>query len=408
MTGPGASPRRAYLDFNATSTLRPQARAAILEALDSFGNASSVHREGRRARALVEGARSRVGAAVGRPPEHVVFVSGGTEAAAFALSGAFGPEPGRRCDALLVGAGEHSCMLESHGFAGRELQLLPLDRHGRLRLDALGAALDRLNGRTVALALQAANNETGVVQPAAEAFAMVRSRGGLTICDAVQALGRLRSDFSGADLLIVSGHKVGGPKGAGALVFDPDHLHMEDALIRGGGQERGRRAGTEAVPAIAGFGAACSAACEDLEAERARLAGLRLSLEEGMRSAAPDAVVFGAEVERLPNTCGFAVPGAAAETMLIALDLAGVAVSSGSACSSGKVKPSHVLRAMGIDADLARCALRASLGWSSTEADVAAFCEAFEKALRSVRSRGVGRAARENEEKSYGGRPGNH
>lgn len=394
-TPPPVSPRRVYLDFNATAPLRPAARQAMIEAMDAYGNPSSVHAEGRAARAVIEEARALVGASLGRPARDVAFLSGGTEAAAFAASDVFGPAPGQRCGALLIAAGEHPCLLSGHSFPPDRVETVPLCSDGRLDLAALEEALDRRKGAAPALALQAANNETGVVQPVREAFQLVKARGGLTICDAVQALGRLPcADLCAeADLTILSAHKIGGPKGVGALVFDSDRLHMERALVRGGGQERGRRAGTEAAWAIVGFGVACQEACSAIGEEAVRLAALRDRIEAAVRVVAPDAVFFGALTERLPNTSAFAVPKASAEVMVIALDLAGVSVSSGSACSSGKVRPSHVLQAMGVEAGLARCALRVSLGWSTTESEVADFCEAFEKTLRSVLSRGAVRAA---------------
>jgi cysteine desulfurase len=395
MASRGSPLERVYLDHNASAPLRPRARTAMLEALGQCGNPSSIHAEGRLARALVERARAEVAAAVGRRPRDVVFVSGGTEGVNYAVSGVFGPAPGRRCDVLLASAGEHVCVLAGHGFSPSAFETVPLRSDGRLDLDALSAALERRSGATIALALQAANNETGVLQPVAAAGAMARARGGMVLCDAVQALGRTRCDPAAldAEVLILSGHKIGGPKGVGALVFDGDRLHMGRALVRGGGQERGWRGGTENAPAIAGFGAACAEAAAEQENERKRLSRLRDRLEEGIRSIAPEATFFGRESERLANTSAFAAPGVSAETLVIALDLSGVSVSSGSACSSGKVGRSHVLAAMGVAPELARSALRVSLGWSSAESDVAVFCEAFEKALRSIGSRRVGRAA---------------
>ena len=395
MTSLAGPQQRVYLDFNATTPMRPMVRAAMVDALDVWGNPSSIHAEGRRARALVEDARTQVAAAVGRRAREVVFVSGGTEAVNFALSGAFGPVSGIRCDVLLASAGEHACVLAGHGFRSETFERLPLLRDGRLDLEALAEALSRWRGSAVAVALQAANNETGVLQPVAEAARIIRDHGGLVVCDAVQALGRVPCASPGldADVLILSAHKIGGPKGVGALVFDADRLHIDRAFLRGGGQERGFRGGTENVSAIYGFGIACAEANRDLAFEAPRLARLRGVLEDGVRAIAPETVFFGSEACRLPNTSAFAAPGASAETLVIALDLAGVAVSSGSACSSGKVKPSHVLAAMGVDARLAACALRVSMGWSTADADVAAFCEAYEKTLRSVGSRHVGRAA---------------
>jgi cysteine desulfurase len=229
------------------------------------------------------------------------------------------------------------------------------------------------------LAVQGANNETGIVQPVAEAAALVHAAGGLVVCDAVQLAGRLSCKASelGADFLILSAHKLGGPKGVGALVAASPAIAVAEPLLRGGGQERGARAGTENVAGIAGFGAAARAALAEIADEATRLGRLRDRLGAQISSVAPDAVVFGAAVERLANTLCFAIPGIGAETLLIALDLAGIAVSSGAACSSGKVARSHVLEAMRIDPDIAAGAIRLSLGWSSGEAEVAHFGEAL-------------------------------
>jgi cysteine desulfurase len=381
---------RTYLDFNATAPLRPQARATMLAALDCVGNASSVHREGCEARALIEAARREVAALAGVPAGGVVFTSGGTEAANLALAPSLqiGREP-RPFDLLLVSAGEHPCLLQGHRFSAEQAVVLPLEPSGTLSLAALDEALARNAGRRPLLALQAANNETGVVQPVAEAAAKARAVGGATVCDAVQAFGRTPHTAAtlGADVLILSAHKLGGPKGAGALAFTDENSHIRDVLIRGGGQERGQRAGTENVAAIAGFGAAALVASSVLEAEAAHTRGLRDRLEEAVLRIAPEVVIFGADVERLPNTSCFSVPGNSAETLLMALDLDGVAVSSGSACSSGRVGKSHVLAAMGVDPALARGAIRISFGWSSSEADVEHFAGAFAKAIERIQRR---------------------
>jgi cysteine desulfurase len=267
--------------------------------------------------------------------------------------------------------------------------VLPLESSGRLNLTALDQVLYQNAGKRALLALQAANNETGVIQPVAEAAAKVRAAGGATVCDAVQAFGRLsdRAERLGADLLILSGHKLGGPKGVGALAFPNENDHIGDVLVRGGGQERGQRAGTENVAAIAGFGAAAQAAARHIESEAKHTRALRNRLEETVLQIAPEAIVFSATAERLPNTSCFAVPGTSAETLLMALDLHGVAVSSGSACSSGKVGKSHVLAAMGVDPALASGAIRVSFGWSSRETDVEHFARAFDVAIERIQRR---------------------
>jgi cysteine desulfurase len=380
---------RVYLDYNATAPLRPEARAATLEALDVLGNPSSIHAEGRRARAIVEEARRAVAALAGGDPRGVVFVSGGTEAANLALTPAIhAPERKRPLARLIMSAGEHPCVLRGHRFAPEATAIAPLQADGRLDLDALAELLARGEGAPM-LALQGANNETGVLQPIAEAAALVHAAGGIVVCDAVQLPGRinLAATTSGADFLFLSAHKLGGPKGAGALAAMRPDLSIEAPLLRGGGQERGARAGTENVAAIAGLGAAARLAAAEAEAEARRLAALRDRLEQGVRETAPEAVVFGESAPRLPNTLAFAAPGVAAATLLIALDLGGVAVSSGSACSSGKVTPSHVLAAMGVKPGLAAGAIRVSFGWASREEDVDRFVVAFGEALAGLRRR---------------------
>jgi cysteine desulfurase len=372
---------RAYLDYNATAPLRPEARAAIAAAFDLAGNPSSIHAEGRAARAAVEDARRNVAELAGVGPRGVVFTSGGTEAANLALT------PTGTAIRLIASAGEHVCVLSGHRFAPNAATSAPLRADGRIDLAALEAALDC--GGPAMLALQGANNETGVVQPVAEAAALVHARGGIVVCDAVQLAGRTRLDAQalGADFLILSAHKFGGPKGAGALIATSPELRPGLSLLRGGGQERGARAGTENVAGIAGFGAAALAAGAEAEGEAVRLAALRDRLEARIFAAAPDAVVFGAGASRLPNTTCFAIPGIAAATLLMRLDLAGVAASSGSACSSGKVARSHVLTAMGVVSELAAGAIRLSLGWASREADIELFGEAFAPAVAALRKR---------------------
>ena len=380
--------KRTYLDFNASAPLRPCARAAMLAAMENAGNPSSIHGEGRRARAAIEAARLNVAALAGVAAAQVVFTSGGTEAANMALV----PDVVlanhlNHFDLLLVSAGEHACVLGGHGFCAEAVLQVPLLADGMLDLSALGSILEARKGQRTMLALQAANNETGVLQPVAAAAALVHAAGGIVVCDAVQAAGKIDCNAAqlGADMLIVSAHKLGGPKGAGALVFANGGMHVQKALLRGGGQERGARAGTENVAAIAGFGAAAVEAQAQMAQEALRLAQLRDRLEGFLRDIASDVVIFGAGVPRLPNTSAFAVPGLSAETALIGLDLAGCAVSSGSACSSGKVRRSHVLDAMGVEGGLALGALRVSLGWSSGPGDVTAVAEALEIMVRRSR-----------------------
>ncbi len=395
---------RVYLDYNATAPLRPEARAATIVALDCLGNASSIHAEGRAARAIVEEARRAVAELTGAPVRSVVFVSGGSEGANLALTPAIHRAGSRGpLTRLILGAGEHPSVLRGHRFAPEATSLAPLDEEGRLDLEALADLIARGEGAPM-LALQGANNETGVLQPVAEAAALIHAADGVLVCDAVQLPGRvdLTAATAGADFLILSAHKFGGPKGAGALIATRAELAIGAPLLRGGGQEGGARAGTENVAAIAGFGAAARLASSEAGREGARLGLLRDRLAERALALAPDATIFGAGAPRLPNTLAFAMPGVAASTLLIALDLAGVAVSSGSACSSGKVTPSHVLAAMGVAPELSAGAIRLSLGWASSEADVERFAAAFAAALTGLRRQ---RGALANTESSVARRP---
>jgi cysteine desulfurase len=384
---------RLYFDWNATAPLRPQARAAMLAALDASGNPSSVHAEGRTARRLVEEARERVAELVGAEPSNVVFTSGGTEANMLALTPAH-PSGAKPRDRLLVSAIEHPSVLAGGRFPADAVERMPVTADGQLDLAALKRRLTSLGDR-VLVSLMLANNETGVVQPVSEAARLTHAAGGLLHVDAVQALGRIACDINelGADFLTVSGHKVGAPKGVGALIKRDAALRFPDPLIKGGGQERGMRAGTENVAGISGFGAAAAAALVGLAADAARMAMLRERLESGLKAATPETVIFGAGVARLPNTTLFAVPGMKAETAVIAFDLEGVAVSSGAACSSGKVQPSHVLAAMGVARALAQGAVRVSLGPTTTEPEVDRFVQAWIKVSGALLKRREGIAA---------------
>jgi len=372
---------RSYLDWNATAPMREEAKAAYTAAVSRVGNPSSVHAEGRAARALLETAREQVAALVGAQPGNVVFTASGTEANMLALTPAIetADEKGPR-SRLFLSAIEHVSVRAGGRFPREGIEELPVRADGRLDLAALAAAIAGTPRPLVSLML--ANNETGIVQPVAEAGAIVHAAGGLIHVDAVQAAGRIPCDITalGADLLTLSAHKIGGAKGSGALIRAREDIHFTEPLVRGGGQERGLRAGTENVPGIAAFGAAAAAARVGRAGEAAHMSRLRNELEVGLLAVTPDATVFGHEtVERLPNTTLFTVAGVKAETAVIAFDLEGVAVSSGAACSSGKVQPSHVLAAMGVSAPLQRGALRVSLGWNSTEADVEKFLGAWRK-----------------------------
>jgi cysteine desulfurase len=370
MSGP-----RTYLDWNAGAPLRPEARAAVLAALDAVGNPSSPHAEGRRVRAIVEDAREEVAALVGAKPAEVVFTSGATEANNAVMVAGW--------HTILLARIEHDSVLApARGMARNgKARLLDLAVNAYGTVDRASAAAGARDARAAGsggalISLQLANNETGVVQPVAAAAAAARSYGLSVHTDAVQAAGRIAVDLRGlgCDYLSLSAHKLGGPKGVGALVIRDGAA--PPAFMTGGGQERRRRAGTENVPAIAGFGAAARAAAIDL-AQMPRVRRLRDRIETEVRAVTPSVVVIGADAERLPNTTSIALPGASAETLVIALDLAGVAVSAGAACSSGKVGASHVLEAMGLGPALARSAIRVSLGWGSTEQDVTAFAEAW-------------------------------
>jgi cysteine desulfurase len=362
-----------YLDWNASSTLRPQAQAAVTAALAVTGNPSSVHAAGRAARRLVEEARERVAALVGAAPGEVVFTSGGTEANMLALSPTMG-------DTLLVSAIEHPSVIGGGRFA--KVDQIPVTSAGELDLAALEA---RLRGRTRPLvSVMLANNETGAIQPVAQAAAMVHAAGGLIHVDAVQAPGRIACDVKtlGADLMTLSAHKIGGPQGVGALIRRA--TTNPAPLIIGGGQERGARAGTENVAGIAGFGVAAQVVADAVQNEAERMTVLRDRLETGIRAIEPKAVIFAADVPRLPNTTLYGLAGMKAETAVIAFDLAGIALSSGAACSSGKVAPSHVLAAMGVAPELARSAIRVSLGYLTTPDDIEAFLNAWAKVKESL------------------------
>lgn len=380
---------RVYLDWNASAPLRPAAREALCAALELCGNPSSVHGEGRTARRLVEQAREDVAALVGAQARNVIFTSGGTEANALALSPAI--EHGvdtAPLDRLLISAIEHPSVRAGGRFARDTIEEVPVDSDGVIDLVTLEQRLGALarEGLRALVSLMAANNETGVVQPVAAAAEIVHRHGGVLHSDAVQAAGRMPLDINalGADLLTLSAHKLGGAKGAGALIKRDEMLHFADPLIKGGGQERGSRAGTENVAAIAAFGAAAAASRTALEREAAHMAALRERLETGLRALTPDAVIFGARAERLPNISLVAMHGAKAETLVIGFDLDGIAVSSGAACSSGKVAPSHVLAAMGVPMELARGAIRISTGPATTEAEIDGFLEVWKKLVQRL------------------------
>ena len=378
---PGALARtETYLDWNATTPLRPEAASAMTAIFTRCGNPSSVHRWGRAARHAIERARSAVAALLDAPSEGVIFVSGGTEGNHLALLGA-----GR--DRVLVSAVEHDSVLR----AVPQAEPIPVDQDGVVILDALDRLL-AADPRPALVSVMLANNETGVLQPTAAIGAVARTHGALFHCDAVQAAGKIALDTQtiGADFVTLSAHKLGGPPGVGALVVTGE-LELRP-LLHGGGQEHGRRAGTENLAGISGFAAAAVAATEEI-AVYDRVRALRDALEAELAAIAPEVVVLGAAAPRLPNTAAIAMPGVAAETQVIALDLDGVMVSAGAACSSGKVGPSHVLEAMGVGGDLVGSTIRVSLGWDSSEADVAHFLSAWTRLYRRCRGSSVGARA---------------
>jgi cysteine desulfurase len=373
---------RIYLDWNATTPLRDEARRAIADGLDLSGNASSVHAEGREARKWIERARAAVALAAGAVPRSVVFTSGGTEANALALARGLRRGSGPAAERLLVSAIEHASVISGGRFLLEQIEMIRVTPAGVVDLDHLRQLL--LDQPPALVSIMLANNETGAIQPVAAAAGIVHEAGGLLHVDAIQAFGKIKLGLSelGADLLTLSAHKIGGPKGIGALILS-DGLSGLEPLLRGGGQESSRRAGTENVAGIAGFGAAATAAMAGLMAESRRLEDLRERLEQGLRQTG-NTVIFSDSVQRLPNTTLFTVPGLKAETAVIGFDLAGIAVSSGSACSSGKVQPSHVLEAMGFDGEVAKGAVRLSMGWSTQDADIDRCLEAWRRLAGSL------------------------
>jgi cysteine desulfurase len=363
-----------YLDHNATSPLRPEALSAVTHAMGVGGNPSSIHAKGRAARAIMEDAREKVAVFTGAKPEEIVFTSGATEANSLALFGAVEgslAEDQVRITRLFVSAIEHSSVLAtaerlSERFPWLRVTHLRVTGDGTIDLEDLRVGLREGKGRAL-VAVMAANNETGVVQPIAQISALARQAGALLLVDAVPAAGKISLDFSLCDYLVLSAHKIGALQGSGALVVRSG-VPLQPQLV-GGGQQRGLRAGCENLAGIASFGAALHTLV-DGHGERARIAHLRDHFEAALKQTVPQTVIFGVKQDRLCSTSCFAIPRLTAETALIGLDLDGVMMSSGSTCSSGKLKTSHVLLAMGVNPDLAACALRASFGWSSTMEDV--------------------------------------
>lgn len=365
-----------YLDHNAGAPMRPAVKDRMIEVMSDVGNASSVHSDGRRARARIEAAREAVARLCGARTRAVTFVSGGTEANMTVLTPQWQDQGAPfYLDRLLRSAVEHPSVATGGRFPVSSQEVLPVDANGIVLLDVLEQRL--ADGEPALVSVMAANNETGVIQPLEEIGRLVKAAGGFFHVDAVQAAGRMPIDLEAwqADAVTLSAHKFGGPQGMGAVVVRST-ARVPAPLLTGGGQETWRRAGTENTSGIAGFGVAAEAAAEEAQ-DISRLMALRDSLEAGLISICPSMTIFGAPAPRLANTTCFAVEGVAAETALIAFDLERISLSSGSACSSGKVSVSHVLSAMGVDEAAARCALRVSLGWNSTEADVVRFLEVW-------------------------------
>ena len=384
---------RTYLDYNASAQLMPEARQAMLAALDVSANASSVHSDGRGARSIIERSRKSVADLVGAKTDQVIFTSGATEAAQLALSPILSASAGDiLLDQIYVSAIEHPCILNGGRFTEAQRTIVPVTSDGVLDLTAFTEILaNRSSDTPFLMALMLANNETGIIQPVQEVAQLVHNAGGALLVDAVQAVGRIPIDLGelGADFLVLSSHKIGGPQGAGALVLGDKNLKPKP-LILGGGQETQLRAGTENVASIAGFGAA-SILCTDQLAHMQKIIYVRDRFEDQLKSDVEPIgnrygplTIIGEGAERLANTTCFAVAGINTETALISLDLDGISVSSGSACSSGRVETSHVLTAMGLDKDIARAAIRVSMGWNSTAADTENFLEAWSSYLKRL------------------------
>ncbi|MES0882184.1 cysteine desulfurase family protein [Roseibium sp. SCP14] len=363
-----------YLDHNAGAPLRDSVRETMIEVLNDTGNASSVHSHGRRARGRLEAARENVGLLCGAKSRAVTFVSGGTEANMTALTPAWRDQGAPvYLDKLYRSAVEHPSVVTGGRFPAADQVVVPVNSDGIVQVDTLNELVRGMEPGLVSV--MAANNETGVVQPLKEIGAVAKENGHFFHVDAVQAAGRMKIDLDDwqADVITLSAHKFGGPQGIGAVVARST-ARVPAPLMIGGGQENWHRGGTENVAAISGFGTAAQAALEEAS-DTSHLADMKAKLEDGLRAVCPSTVIFGETAERLANTSCFAVPGIPAETALIAFDLERVSVSSGSACSSGKVSVSHVLTAMNVDEELARCALRISMGWDTSASDIDRFLE---------------------------------
>ena len=396
---------RVYLDYNASAPLLEPVKAAMIEAFDVFGNGSSVHSQGREVHSRIETAREKLAKMVGASGADVIFTSGGTEANNLALSPSLFPKELQPEARLYVSAIEHPSVLNGMRFEKDQITVIPVTRDGVVDVEWLRAELKsyaevpveinkneppKKKVNPILVSVMAANNETGIVQPIAEIAEIVHEAGGLLHSDCVQVLGKvpLLLPMTNADLITVSAHKIGGPQGVGALVVRDNSIVLRDPLVAGGGQELKRRGGTENMAGIVGFGVAAEVVSETQASEQARVRNLRDELEAGILGISPDAIVFGKDQERLGHVCCFAVPGFSAETQVIQFDLMNISLSSGSACSSGKVEHSHVLKAMAVKENLSHAALRISLGSQSCSEDVTEFLKAWESIYTRAKKRG--------------------
>jgi len=389
---------RIYLDYNASTPLLDSVKAAMTKGLELFGNPSSVHQTGRNIRAAIEEAREQVSSFLGARPQDVIWTSGGTEANNLALTASLFAKPLQKEVRLYVSAIEHPSVLNGMRFAPEMITVIPVTNQGQLDLPWLENQFTKTsNDQAQALSpgavpilvsCMAANNETGIIQPLSDLADIVHSAGGLLHSDCVQALGKMELSWPtlGADLISLSAHKIGGPQGVGALVLKDTSIVLRDPLVAGGGQELKRRGGTENVLGIIGFGAAIAALKEEQQKDQEQITILRDGLEQGLKEISPDAVIFGQDQHRLPNVCCFAVPHFSAETQVIQMDLSGVSISSGSACSSGKVEQSHVLKAMGVAPELSGATLRISLGNKTTKSDINGFLKAWQKIYEQTKA----------------------
>lgn len=381
---------RIYLDYNATAPIRPAAKLALINALEQVGNASSIHQEGRKARGLIETARDQVASLINAQSKEITFTSGGTESNNLVLASDLGALGNKQpLAATLLSATEHPSLIKAQQLSRRPVELINVDENGLLdltHLESLLKAWQQKSDLPVLVSVMLVNNETGIIQPMAKIATLVHQYGGYIHADAIQALGKIDIDFENmkVDLLSLSSHKIGGALGAGALVIRLGML--VDSYIKGGGQELGLRAGTENIPAISSFGAAAAECTVELK-NPSQYKQIQEEVEAKITAISPDAVIFGQNAPRVDSTICFAISGLTAERALMSLDLAGIAISSGSACSSGKVSQSHVLKAMGIEDELALCALRLSFGWNTKLHELDDFIEEYTKIYHRMLAR---------------------